>query len=94
MDRRHIGHGNGGARIAIDADILHGKPRVKGTRIGVSMVLELLADGISPTVIRRRFYPDLTLADIQACVDFANRVLAGEEIHPVPHPKPRRLAHV
>jgi len=93
MDRRHIGHGNGGARIAIAPDILHGRPRVKGTRIGVSMVLELLARGISPAVIRRRFYPDLTLADIQACVDFANRVLTGEEIHLVPHPKPRRFAH-
>jgi len=35
-------------RIAIDPDILHGKPRVKGTRIPVCRVLELLAEGISP----------------------------------------------
>ena len=35
-------------RISIDADTLHGKPRVRNTRIPVSMVLELLAAGHSP----------------------------------------------
>jgi uncharacterized protein (DUF433 family) len=65
------------SRIAISPEILHGKPRVRGTRIAVSMVLELLAEGYSPSVIRRRFYPDLTLEDIYACIDFARHVVAS-----------------
>lgn len=68
-------------RIVISPTILHGKPRVKGTRIAVSMVLELLADGISPSEICERWYPDLTLADVRACIDFANRALSNEELH-------------
>ena len=69
------------SQVAIDSKILHGKPRIKGTRIAVSMVLELLADGISPKEICERWYPDLTIADVHACIAFANRFLSGEEIH-------------
>ena len=69
------------SRISIDPEILHGRPRIRGTRIAVSMVLELLADGISPQEICKRWYPDLTPADVRACIAFANRFLAGEEIH-------------
>ena len=68
-------------RISIDADILHGRPRVKNSRIPVSMVLELLAAGHSPEVICRDFYPELAIEDVLACVAFANQFLAGEEIH-------------
>ena len=68
-------------RISIDPDILHGKPRVRNTRIPVSMVLELLAAGQSPEVICRNFYADLTVEDIHACIAFANQFLTGEEIH-------------
>ena len=65
------------ARIAADPDILHGKPRVLHTRIPVSMVLELLAAGFSPEQICADFYPDLTVADVRACVAFANHFLAA-----------------
>ena len=69
-------------RISITPDTLHGKPRVKGTRIAVSMVLELLARGLTPKEIcSPRFYPDLTLADVYACVAFAEQFLEQEEIH-------------
>ncbi|MDP3703659.1 MAG: DUF433 domain-containing protein [Candidatus Omnitrophota bacterium] len=68
-------------RISIDPEILHGRPRVRNTRIGVSMVLELLAAGHSPEGICRDFYPDLTVEDVHACVAFANQFLTGEEIH-------------
>ena len=60
-------------RIVISVDTRHGRPRVKGTRIAVSEVLELLASGISPRAICRDWYPDLTVADVHACVAFANR---------------------
>ena len=69
-------------RISIDANILHGKPRIKGTRIGVSMVLELLAAGNSPDeVCSEQFYPDINPEDIRACIAFANQFLNEEEIH-------------
>ena len=69
-------------RISIDDDILHGQPRLKGTRIAVSMVLELLAEGYTAAeVCSRRFYPDLKPTDVYACVAFANQFLSEEEIH-------------
>ena len=69
------------SRIVISPHTLHGKPRIRGTRIAVSHVLELLASGVTPTDICARWYPDLRLADVQACIAFANEVLSGEEIH-------------
>lgn len=68
-------------RISIDATVLHGKPRVRHTRIPVSMVLELLAAGQSPETICEDFYPDLTVEDVRACVAFANQFLGSEQIH-------------
>jgi uncharacterized protein (DUF433 family) len=69
-------------RISVDPRILHGKPRVKGTRIAVSMVLELLASGRSIQEIRsQKFYPELKAEDILACIAFANQFLNEEEIH-------------
>ena len=76
-------------RIALDPDILHGKPRVRGTRIPVSMVLELLASGVSPRAVKD-WYPDLSLADVQACIGFANVMLLDEEIRLTP---PRKASH-
>ena len=69
-------------RISLDPTILHGKPRIKNTRIAVSMVLELLAQGISPAEIcSQRFYPDLSVEDVYACIAFAEQFLEEEEIH-------------
>ena len=69
-------------RISIDDNILHGQPRIRGTRIGVSMVLELLAQGYtSREICSKRFYPDLKPIDVYACIAFANQFLSEEEIH-------------
>lgn len=69
-------------RISIDPRVLHGKPHIKGTRIAVSMVMELLASGYSPKdICSDRFYPDLTEEDIFACIVFAKQFLDEEEIH-------------
>ncbi len=67
--------------ISITPDVLHGKPRVKNTRISVSMVLELLAAGHTVETICSEFYPDLSVDDVRACVAFANQFLQGESIH-------------
>ena len=56
--------------IASDPEILRGKPRLKATRIPVSLVLGYLADGKRADEIITEF-PDLTLDRIAACLDYA-----------------------
>ena len=53
-------------RIAVDPEILAGKPVIRGTRIAVELVLELLASGQSDAEIQEN-YPGLTRDDIHAC---------------------------
>ncbi len=53
-------------RIIIDPAILTGKPVVKGTRIAVELIIDLLAQGWSESEILRS-YPGLKHEDIQAC---------------------------
>ena len=57
-------------RIIIDPRILAGKPVVKGTRIPVELVLEYLAHDPNVATLFEAF-PRLTLADIKACLAFA-----------------------
>jgi uncharacterized protein (DUF433 family) len=55
-------------RIAVDPNIHFGKPCVAGTRIPVLHVLELVHAGVSFADIIQDYYPDLQVADIQACL--------------------------
>jgi len=55
-------------RITIDPKIMHGKPVIKGTRIPIYIILNLLADNIMPKEILEE-YPDLTIDDILACLE-------------------------
>ncbi len=64
--------------IASDPEILRGKPRLKGTRIPVSLILGYLAAGTTPEGILAE-YPDLTREQIAACLDYA-RDLAEFEV--------------
>jgi uncharacterized protein (DUF433 family) len=67
-------------RISIDPRIMHGKPCIKGTRIPVYMILDLLAAGTPPgKIISDEYYPDLTLEDVYACIAFANQYVKNEE---------------
>ena len=59
-------------------DVLHGKPRIKSTRIPVSLILGYLAEGHSPDQIMAEF-PDLNKEQIAACLDYA-RDLAEFEV--------------
>ncbi len=65
-------------RIVSDPETLHGKVRVKGTRIPVSVVLENLAVGLSHQEILGS-YPSLTEEDIRACLAYAAE-LANERL--------------
>jgi uncharacterized protein (DUF433 family) len=51
-------------------DVLRGKPRIKGTRIPVSLILGYLADGSTYEGIIKEF-PELTHEQIAACLDYA-----------------------
>lgn len=67
-------------RISIDPRICFGKPRIKGTRIPVYMILELIEQGLSPQDIIKQCYPDITVEDIKACLHYAASVLKNEEV--------------
>ncbi|MBX9585416.1 MAG: DUF433 domain-containing protein [Gemmataceae bacterium] len=58
-------------RIAVRPHVHFGKPCVAGTRITVQSVLELVREGVPTPDIIRDYYPDLTAADIRACVRYA-----------------------
>jgi uncharacterized protein (DUF433 family) len=64
--------------IVSTADVLRGKPRIKGTRIPVSLILGYLAAGHTAEEIIVEF-PDLMKEQIMACLDYA-RDLAEFEV--------------
>lgn len=67
-------------RIIIDQNILAGKPIIRGTRISVEFVLELLSSGMGIEEILKE-YPHLTRADVLAALAYATRVLRHEEVY-------------
>jgi uncharacterized protein (DUF433 family) len=69
-------------RITADPAVLVGKPVVRGTRLAVELVLELIAAGWSFDEILAN-YAGLTIEDIRACVAYAKDVLADERVFPV-----------
>ncbi len=66
-------------RITFDRDILAGKPIIRGMRISVEMILELLARGATIEEILED-YPLLQEEDIHAALHYAHRMVAGETI--------------
>lgn len=69
-------------RIAVDPDVLVGKPVVKGTRISVELVIDLLARGYSCEQIIEQ-YDHLAAEDIQACLAYASEILRSEKVYTV-----------
>ena len=57
-------------RISIDPKVLVGKPVIKGTRISVEFLMELLSNGWSHELVLAN-YPQLALEDIQAALHYA-----------------------
>jgi uncharacterized protein (DUF433 family) len=68
-------------RIQISPSIHFGRPCVAGTRVPVQNVLELVSEGLQFAEIIRDYYPDLTVDDIRACVQYAMEVVEAEDIH-------------
>jgi uncharacterized protein (DUF433 family) len=67
------------SRITINKDVLGGKPIIRGMRISVAMILELLAKGATMQEILED-YPDLDMADLQAVLLYAHHLVENEEI--------------
>jgi len=69
-------------RILIDPEILVGKPVIKGTRLSVEFIIDLLAQGWSEADIQDN-YPGLTHEDILACLGYASATLQAEKVYPL-----------
>lgn len=65
-------------RIVTTPDTLFGRPRIAGTRIGVDLVLDLLASGWTNERIMEE-YPQLKPDDLQAVFAFVRDCLKDEE---------------
>jgi uncharacterized protein (DUF433 family) len=70
-------------RIVVDPKILVGKPIIRGTRISVEFVIDLLARGWTTEQILRE-YDHLTLEDIQACLSYAAELVKEERVYSLP----------
>lgn len=66
-------------RITVNPDIFGGKPIVRGRRLAVEHVLDMLARGDTLETILDG-YPWLEREDIQACLEYARRLVAHERI--------------
>ncbi|MGA2184351.1 MAG: DUF433 domain-containing protein [Bryobacteraceae bacterium] len=70
-------------RIVVDPEILAGKPVIRGTRIAVAFILELLAAGQSEREILAN-YPGLTREDVLACLSYASYLAHEYKAYPIP----------
>ncbi len=67
-------------RITVDPKVLVGKPVVKGTRLAVEFIVELLANGWSEQQIQDN-YPGISHEDISACLHYATDILKSERVY-------------
>ena len=70
------------ARITANPEVLVGKPVIKGTRISVELVMDLLAGGYTPRQVVEQ-YDHLTIDDIHACLAYAREVIHSERVYAV-----------
>ncbi|MHA1972584.1 MAG: DUF433 domain-containing protein [Candidatus Hodarchaeales archaeon] len=69
------------SRISINPEICHGKPCIKGTRIPVYLIIEMLEHGLTFDEILKE-YPHITVEDIKSCLQFAKKLIENKEIFP------------
>ena len=70
-------------RIVCDPDILSGKPVIKGTRISVEFLMELLANNRTHEEIMEN-YPQIKKEDILAALEYSLSLLKEERIYIIP----------
>ena len=69
-------------RITIDQNVLLGKPVIRGTRLSVEFIIDLLAEGWSSEEVMVS-YPGVVTEDIQACLSYASAMLHAEKVYPL-----------
>jgi len=72
------------SRIILDPLVLTGKPVIRGTRISVDVILELLASAWNESSILKE-YPGLEHEDILACIRYAQEIVRDERVYATPH---------
>jgi uncharacterized protein (DUF433 family) len=70
------------SRISVDPGVCFGKPCIRGHRVWVSLILDLLADGATSDEILRE-YPGLVEADLRACIAYGAE-MARERVVDIP----------
>jgi len=73
VDSRYSDGMNWRDRIEVNPDVLTGKPVVRGTRLAVELILELLAAGETESDLLSD-YPRLTREDLLACLAYASHL--------------------
>jgi uncharacterized protein (DUF433 family) len=73
-------------RITLDPKVMAGKPIIRGTRLTVEYVLNLLARGTTPEDIIQE-YKGLAREDVQACLLFAAQSIENVDFMPLPAEK-------
>jgi len=68
--------------ITIDPAVLVGKPIIKGTRLAVEFIVDLLAHGWTEEELLRN-YPGITAEDVRACLAYASARLHAEKVYPL-----------
>lgn len=68
-------------RIVVDPKIMTGKPVIKGTRLTVDHIIQLLAEGWSTSQIIEE-YPGVTAEDVGACLAYASELIRSEKVYP------------
>lgn len=58
------------ARVSVDPKTCAGKPCIRGTRLPITIILDGLAEGLTPEQLREH-YPQLTVDDVRACLAYA-----------------------
>ena len=69
-------------RIETNPQICHGQPCIKGTRIMVYTIIELLESGLTPDQIISDYYKNLTREDIKECLHYSASLIKDQEYVP------------
>lgn len=74
------------SQITFDPNLYYGKPVIKGTRIPVYCIVELVAQGIDFQTIVDKHYPSISLRAVKECLQLATILLKDEAVN-LPYPE-------
>lgn len=69
-------------RVVANPSVCHGQPCIRSTRIMVTVILDSLAEGLTPEEITAE-YPTLTREDVQAAIAYAAKLAREEALVPL-----------